>query len=190
VPVILQTVVDAEICAVLMSALQGCPVEDCGGSPSNIVVAVAAGLAQLHALPIKSCPFDESIEIRLARAQADICRGRIDPREFHERNLGLSLKQLFDRLLATAPSSEDIVVVHGDATFTNLLIDSTGTLGFIDCGHAGRADRYTDLALVAMEIEDRFGHEWVGPFFKAYGFDSHSPDQRKLRFYYDLYELF
>jgi aminoglycoside 3'-phosphotransferase-2 len=74
VPVVLQTVVDAEICAVLMSALQGCPVEDCGGSPSNIVVAVAAGLAQLHALPIKSCPFDESIEIRLARAQADICR--------------------------------------------------------------------------------------------------------------------
>jgi aminoglycoside phosphotransferase len=60
--------------------------------------------------------------------------GRIDPREFHERNLGLSPKQLFDRLLATAPSSEDIVVVHGDATFTNLLIDSTGTLGFIDCG--------------------------------------------------------
>jgi aminoglycoside phosphotransferase len=47
-----------------------------------------------------------------------------------------------------------------------------------------------DLALVAMEIEDRFGQEWVHPFFRAYGFDFHFPDQQKLRFYYDLYELF
>ena len=31
------------------------------------------------------------------------------------------------------------------------------TLGFVDCGHCGKADRYLDLAIAAQEIEDNFG---------------------------------
>src|SRR5689334_2850122 len=30
---------------------------------------------------------------------------------------------------------EDIVVVHGDATLANLLIDRDGGVGFVDCGN-------------------------------------------------------
>ncbi len=190
VPAILQTFVDAEVAAVLMSTLHGEPVEDCSRPPVEIIKAIAAGLAHLHALPFEPCPFDESVATRLARAEVDIARGCVDPREFHERNLAVSPKQLFARLLATVPGSEDNVVVHGDATFTNLFVESAGALGFIDCGYSGRADRYVDLALVATEIEDRFGNEWVRPFFRAYGFGFHSPDPCKLRFYSDLYELF
>lgn len=189
VPAVMQAIVEAELAAVLMTAVVGEPIEDSRRAPEEILNALASGLAQLHTLSVASCPFDESVRIRIARAEADIARRKIDPAAFHERNRVLSPKQLFDRLLATTPDTEDTVVVHGDATFTNLFIDPAG-LGFIDCGHSGRADRYVDLALVAMEIEERFGQGWVRPFFKAYGFGFQSPDRRKLRFYSDLYELF
>src|SRR5262245_48133839 len=51
VPMILQTTVHAEVAAVLMTSIDGQPVEDCRGSPANVINAVAKGLAQLHALP-------------------------------------------------------------------------------------------------------------------------------------------
>jgi aminoglycoside 3'-phosphotransferase-2 len=191
VPMILQATVNAEVAAMLMSSVDGQPVEDCRGSPTDIINAVAKGLANLHALPANSCPYRENVGVRLARAQADIANGRIDPREFDERNAGLSPQELLERLLCTAPTvSEDIVVVHGDATFTNILVDASGRIGFVDCGHCGKADRYVDLALVSAEIEDRFGAQYVGSFFTAYGVGFPSRDTLKMRFFSDLYELF
>jgi aminoglycoside 3'-phosphotransferase-2 len=144
----------------------------------------------LHALPIEACPFDERVSIRLARAQADIATGQIDPGRFDERNLGQSPIRLFNHLLATVPNSEDLVVVHGDATFTNILVNSDGKVGFVDCGHCGKADRYTDLAVVVSDIDDRFGQEWIEPFFRAYGLGFDQWDRSKVRFFSDLYELF
>src|SRR6184192_973324 len=75
VPAILQTVVQPDLTAVLMSAVPGVPVENSGLEPREIVNAVAAGLAKFHALPVGSCPFEESVAIRLARAEADVARG-------------------------------------------------------------------------------------------------------------------
>jgi aminoglycoside 3'-phosphotransferase II len=102
VPTILQAIVQSEVAAVLMSSVEGQPVEDCCGSPTDIINAAAKGLAHLHALPVSSCPYNESVSIRLARAQAEISLGRIDPREFHERNRGRSPQELLDDLLRTA----------------------------------------------------------------------------------------
>jgi len=191
VPMILRATVRPDVAATLMSSVDGQPVQDCSGSPTDIINAVAEGLANLHALPVHSCPYDETVGIRLARARAHIDHGRIDPREFDERNLGLSPRELLEHLLHTAPSlSEDIVVVHGDATFTNILADSAGGIGFVDCGHCGKADRYVDLALISAEIEYRFGAQYIGSFFTAYGLGCSSQDTLKMRFFSDLYELF
>ena len=190
VPAILQTAMDAGSAAVLMSALEGQPIEACRRSPGELIKAIVTGLAHLHTLPVEACPFDESLSVRLARAEADVSCGRIDQREFRDRNLGLAPRQLLDRLLETAPGPEDLVVVHGDATFTNILIDSAGLIGFVDCGHCGRADRYVDLAVITSEIEDQFGQEWLGDFFRAYGFGFHPWRSSKMRFFSDLYDLF
>src|SRR5260370_20416862 len=153
-----------------MSGVEGERMEACRRSPGELIKAIVTGLAHLHTLPVEACPFDESISVRLARAEADVSCGRIDQREFRDRNLGLAPRQLLDRLLETAPGPEDLVVVHGDATFTNILIDSAGLIGFVDCGHCGRADRYVDLAVITSEIEDQFGQECLGGFFYAYWF--------------------
>ncbi len=191
VPSILQATAHAEVAAVLMSSVDGQPVEDCSGSPTDIINAVARGIAQLHALPVSSCPYNEDVSIRLARAQEEIAQGRVSPREFHERNQGVSPWDLLRHVQYTATNfREDVVVVHGDATFSNILVNSAGQIGFVDCGHCGKADRYVDLALISTEIEDHFGERWIEPFLTAYGLNPSSWDVSKARFFSDLYELF
>jgi aminoglycoside phosphotransferase len=190
VPKILRVVIETDFVAILMSCIDGQPVEDWRGLPEDAIKAIAKGFADLHAMPISSCPFSEDIEARLTRARTDISHGCVDLNHFNERNLGLSPQELLDRLLRVRPSvSEDVVVVHGDATFENILVDSTGRIGFVDCGHCGRADRYVDLALLSEQIADRFGPQWVGVFFKMYS-GSTSSDPLKMRFFLDLYDLF
>jgi aminoglycoside phosphotransferase len=95
---------------------------------------------------------------------------------------------IYTRLIRTVPEREDIVVVHGDATFDNLLIDDAENVGFIDCGHAGRGDRYIDLATIVADIDAHFGPDCISLFARSYG--QAMFDARKLEFFHDLYELF
>jgi aminoglycoside 3'-phosphotransferase-2 len=191
VPRILRATVHTGVAAVLMSSVDGQPVEDSSGSPTDIINAVARGIAHLHALPVSSCPYNEDVSIRLARAGEGIAQGRVSSSEFHERNQGLSPVDLLRHLHDTAPNfPEDVVVVHGDATFSNILVNSAGQIGFVDCGHCGKADRYVDLALISAEIEAHFGEQWIESFLAAYGLNLSSWDTSKARFFSDLYELF
>ncbi|MGH7248223.1 MAG: phosphotransferase, partial [Pseudomonadota bacterium] len=80
-----------------------------------------------------------------------------------------------------------IVVVHGDAKFDNMLIDDDGNVGFIDCGHVGRGDRYLDLEATISDVDEHFGPAWIGMFARDYGVQL---DPAKLQFFSDLYELF
>ena len=93
--------------------------------------------------------------------------------------------KLADHLRVRFPELE---VVHGDATLSNMMIDDDGTLGFIDCGHAGRGDRYLDLAVLAADIADKRGAEAAAQFAGACGLPLW--DAAKARYYLDLYELF
>jgi aminoglycoside 3'-phosphotransferase-2 len=174
--------------AVLMSAVPGASPGDGAQDPSQVVPRLAAALAALHRLPAESCPFDETLAVRLARAQQDVARDGINGDDFDARNAGVTPADLLRRLAATMPKSEDLVVIHGDATFDNIRADADGSVGFIDCGRAGRADRYVDLCLVGAEIEEHFGADWLTPFVRAYGLRSW--DDGKARWFSDLYELF
>src|SRR5262249_6841040 len=125
---------------------------------------------------------------RLQRAQEAIDQNLIDASEFDERNSGLTPLMLYQRLARAIPACEDVVVVHGDATLSNMLIGPSGELGFIDCGHSGRSDRYLDLALVESELLTEFGPEIARSFVAAYGILEW--DDGKAAFFQDLYELF
>jgi aminoglycoside phosphotransferase len=142
----------------------------------------------VHSVPVLDCPFDETVTTRLERAREAIERGLVEPEEFDERNRNLTPEQLYAALLQIVPEHESLAVVHGDATFDNLLIDDEGKIGFIDCGHAGRGDRYLDLATAVMDIREHFGPDWIARFAAAY--DRTRLDMSKLNFFSDLYELF
>ena len=188
VPRLLRVFDDGRAAAVMMTALAGAHPGDAGQPVGDIIRAVARGLCALHALPVHDCPFDETVASRLAQARQMISRGRVAPEHFADCNRGLAPQDIYDRLARTRPAGEDLVLVHGDATFDNMLIDAGQNIGFIDCGHAGRGDRYLDLAAITEAIADHFGPEWVETFGRAYG--NVRLDAAKLAFFSDLYELF
>ena len=113
--------------------------------------------------------------------------GDIDPGEFADRNAGTDPAALLARLAATLPP-EDLVVVHGDATLSNLIAGDDGSVGFVDCGHAGCGDRYLDLAVLGDDIRENFGPAAAARFAKAYG--AQPWDSAKAAYFLDLYELF
>ena len=188
VPRLLRVFDDGRRAAVMMTALAGAHPGDAGEPVGDIIRAVARGLLRLHALAPIDCPFDETIAARLAQAREMMSRGLVAPEHFADRNRGLDPQDIYERLVLTRPASEDLVLVHGDATFDNMLIEPDGSIGFIDCGHAGRGDRYLDLAAITEAIADHFGPEWVETFGRAYR--NIRLDAAKLAFFSDLYELF
>lgn len=188
VPRFLRLCEDGLLAAGLMTALPGCHPQDARMPLPELMRQLAEGLRKLHSIPARDCPFYETVGTRLARARAAIADGLVDPEHFSERNHGLAPQAIYTRLIRSIPEHEDIVVVHGDATFDNLLIDYAASVGFIDCGHAGRGDRYLDLATIIADIGSRFGQDCIPLFARSYGHAAF--DARKLEFFNDLYELF
>jgi aminoglycoside 3'-phosphotransferase II len=173
--------------AMLTQAVPGSPAEASPLPAARLIEVLARGLADLHKLPAANCPFDESLAVRLSRAAEAVASGEVDPAAFAPRNRGTAPEVLLARLAANQPE-QDLVVVHGDATLTNLIVDPGGNLGFVDCGSAGRGDRYIDLAVLADQIEDYHGAEAAAHFVRAYGLRSW--DSAKALYFSDLYELF
>jgi aminoglycoside phosphotransferase len=189
VPLILERFTGEQVVAVAMTALDGQTAEHVEQADWQFAVtAIAQAFAHLHSLALTTCPFDETLDIRLARARQLVRTGAIDPASFDERNAGVTPEDLYDRLAASLPLPEDCVVTHGDATLSNLILGSDGQIGVVDCSHCGRADRYVDLALLVGELDDRFGTRAGQAFTEAYG--GLRWDARKAEYYRDLYELF
>jgi aminoglycoside 3'-phosphotransferase-2 len=187
VPMILECFTGEQVVAVAMTALGGQTAEHIERAAwQSAVAAIAKAFARLHSLALSTCPFDETLDIRLARAL--VRAGAIDPADFDERNAGVAPEDLYGRLAASPPIPEDCVVTHGDATLSNLILEDDGQVGFVDCSHCGRADRYVDLALLVGELEDRLGTQARDVFTQAYG--ELRWEERKAEFYRDLYELF
>jgi aminoglycoside 3'-phosphotransferase II len=175
------------VVAVLNEALAGSSADETTLAPEIVVPALARALSALHALPVRDCPFDESVAVRLRRAGAMFETGRIDPAAFAPRNRDVSPGALIDRLRAGKPN-EETAVVHGDATLSNLIVGDDHSVAFIDCGHAGRADPYVDIALVIEGLSERFGSAAVDGFLHVYG--GPTIDETKRDYFLDLYELF
>jgi aminoglycoside phosphotransferase len=173
--------------ALLSKAVEGKPADEQRLPLLVVLAALGRGLADLHRLPASACPFDESVMERLARADRAIAAGGVDAGAFAERNRGIAPDILHARLAAAIPR-EDIVVVHGDAALSNLIIADDGSLGFVDCGHSGWGDRHIDLGVVAQEIGERWGEAAIASFAASYG--ATHWDRRKARYFADLYELF
>lgn len=178
---------DGDSAAWLSAAVPGTSATDSTLPPFELARLFGRALRALHALPVDACPFDETIQARLAVARRDIDAGAVDPDHFDDRNAGVSPQELLRRL-TQSPPPEDLVVAHGDATLSNMLIGPGYTIGFVDCGRAGRADRYLDLAVTANYIAEIYGEKWIRPFAKAYGETEWRHD--KARYFLDLYELF
>jgi aminoglycoside phosphotransferase len=122
-------------------------------------------LRSLHALPVASCPFDARVAVMLEKARRNVEAGLVDPEDFDDENRGVTPGELLERLVATAPSDEDLVVAHGDFCPPNVLLRPDGSTVLIDVSRLGVSDRHRDLALAHRAL----GEEAADAFDRAYG---------------------
>jgi kanamycin kinase len=133
--------------------------------PARAVRAIGRGLRRLHdSLPVDDCPFDWSIESRLARSPKARAQ---DP--------GLGAPPPIDRL----------VFCHGDTCAPNTLLDDAGQWsGHVDLDAMGVADRWADLAVATMSLGWNYGPGWDDLMLDAYGV---APDPERTSFYRALW---
>jgi aminoglycoside 3'-phosphotransferase II len=182
-------VIDAEQSAdriwLLMSAVPGedlTHIED----PTQIARIFSQGLKRLHALDPAQCPFDHSIDARLALAEQRIRAGLVDETDFDEDRQGWTARQVLDWLDRNRPVVGKPTVTHGDASSPNLMAEDGRFSGMIDVGRLGVADAWQDLALACRSVAD-YGEEHIATFLAAYGVEW---DEAQYRFYCALDELF
>jgi aminoglycoside phosphotransferase len=140
-------------------------------------------LRSLHSLPVASCPYDATVPVMLEKARHNVEADLVDVDDFDEDNLGATPEELLHRLVATAPSAEDLVVAHGDFCPPNVLLRPDGSTVLIDVARLGVSDRHRDIALAHREL----GEEAVAAFDRAYGL---TPRPEMLAWYRLLDEFF
>lgn len=153
----------------LMSAVAGEDLASAAVDPADVIAIMASALHGLHALDIRSCPFDHRLFRRVAAGRARMEAGEVDESDFDEERQGRTAAEVFAELEALRPATEDLVVTHGDACLPNVMATEGRFSGFIDCGRLGVADRHQDLALACRSIRYNIGEAWVEPFLESYG---------------------
>jgi aminoglycoside phosphotransferase len=146
---------------------------------------LAAGVKLIHSLPIADCPFDERSETKIKKA-----RRRIELRLIEQSNFEKPDKkpeELFQKVVADKPDSEDLVFTHGDYCLPNVIMCDFVINGFIDLAEAGIADRYQDIALLVRSVEYNFGKRWIPMIFECLGIE---PNWEKIEFYQLLDKFF
>jgi len=157
-------------------------------NPEAVVVGLAQELQVWHAQPVAGCPFDQGLAVQIPLARTRTQDGLVDEHDFDEERRARSAMELLEQLERDRPETENQVLTHGDSCLPNVIFDGIACVGFIDCGRAGVADRYQDLALAARSISRNLGGKWVQPFFEHYGLLK--VNARKLAFYRLLDEFF
>ncbi len=167
----------------LLTALPGRHVADLIGEEPNerVVQLLATGLRAIHAVPIRDCPFDMTLDREIERARYNVVNGFVDEADFDSTRRGRSAADLFEELLSERPADEDLVFTHGDYCLPNVMVNRGEVSGFVDWGRAGVADRYKDIALAVRSLERNAGEDLASAFFEAYGLSS--PDADKIEYY-------
>ncbi len=148
-----------------------------------MVHLLAEGLRHIHQVDITHCPFDQRLASEIASIQQRVAAGLVDTANFDDQHQGMSAAELFRILVASQPSTEDIVFTHGDYCLPNVLIDQPHSRinGFIDWGRSGISDRYQDLVAAARSLTRNFGPGWEPLLWEMYGLET--LDTAKYQFY-------
>ncbi|GIH97025.1 aminoglycoside 3'-phosphotransferase [Planobispora siamensis] len=188
VPRVLEHGADAEGAWLVTEAVPGRSAVDprWSADPVTASAAIGRGLRLLHdALPVDRCPFDWSVERRLARADERIAAGE-GPAGWSPEHRHLDLAEARARLGAP-PAIDRLVVCHGDTCAPNTLLHDDGRFAaHVDLGSLGVADRWADLAVAAWSTEWNYGPGYDGVVYEAYGVE---PDHGRIAYYRLLWDL-
>ncbi|MBL0385874.1 aminoglycoside 3'-phosphotransferase [Tumebacillus sp. ITR2] len=133
------------------------------GRADEILPVLAQGLRRVHELPVEKCPYDNRTGVVLQMAKLNLHSGLVEGEDAEEE-----LKDL----VKTRPETpdEDLVVLHGDYSFPNVLLtpEGDGVSGYVDWGALGIGDRYLDLAIAVKSVILNVGEDGVAAFLEGY----------------------
>ena len=155
----------------------------------NTVRLLADGLLMLQAVDIADCPFDNTLDNKLAGAMRNIENGAVDTADWNDNNTFESPAALHNWLTANRPP-EDLCFTHGDYCLPNVFIDGAAVTGFVDFGRGGIADKWQDIALCLRSLRYNLGDiedMYIDLLFSRLGI---APDWEKINYYILLDELF
>ena len=154
--------------------------------PKAATSAIGRGLRALHdTLDVWSCPFEWSLQSRLADVERRVSDGVLDNHEFSDHFVGLTIEAAMGELRVMP--EQDLVVCHGDACAPNTLLSEAGEwIAHVDFDRLGVGDRWADLAIASWSTVWNYGLGWESNVYDAYGIE---PDVDKIRYYRLLWEL-
>lgn len=145
-------------------------------------------LIRLHALPVDDCPFDSSVAAWLPVARQLVTDGLVDTADFDPDHQGWSASAVLAKVEALAGQARGRVIVHGDYSLGNLMLDDDGRVsGCIDVGRMGVGDPYRDIAIGWRDLGG-FGAYAQEAFVAALGL--RGLDDQRLELHRALDELF
>lgn len=153
------------------------------------LIATIKALAALHALPSAGCPFDRRLASRFELAQAHVEAGLVDEGDFDAERAGWTAPQALAHARATAPTSEDLVLTHGDASLPNFIWSPGRAVTLLDLGRFGLADRYQDLAIFLRSAGRNHPHIDARALLREH-YPLAEVDETACEFYRLLDELF
>ncbi len=157
---------------------------DLHADPDDLVVAVGAGLRQLHALSATDAPAAAERGSGWD-AIAESCRTAVAAPGFHVAALPAPYDRydgptLLAMMLDGRPGAEEAVCCHGRPTLRRFMVDGGRFTGFQGLADVVVADRHLDLAVIHQSVHHELGPEAVFRFYQAYGAD---PDLVRLDHY-------
>lgn len=164
-----------------------------GSQPAAAEAVLAEALRQLQAVPLRDCPFDSGLDMRLAELglliERGLCADDAELLGYPGLPANAAPAAVLDHLARTRPAQEDWVFSHGDLCDANIFVDEREQLHFLDLGRGGRADRWLDIAFAVRALRDDLdeGEAAAQRLLQGLG----RPDQAERRRYFELLdELF
>jgi len=190
VPAVVGVEADQQRSYLLTAALPGSPASDptWTSQPARCAALLGRALRQLHDLPVDGCPFDTGFDAELRRATSNVAHGLVDAAHFDPEHQGRTPASLLAELSQQRPTREERVLIHGDASLKNFVIDDWRLSGMVDLGRFGVGDRYHDLAQALRSIRKALGPPALDDFVAAYRLSAQ--DEERLATYRLLDELF
>lgn len=185
----------------LMSKMQGkmaCD-EELMTNPEVVVSALAQSLKRLWEVDITDCPVRWDLDVKLAIAKENVEQGLVDVEDAEPETFGKNgfagPKELLDWLVANRPKEEP-VLAHGDFCMPNIFIEDGKTVGYIDLGRIGIADKWQDIALCYRSLKHNYAGVFGGKVYEDFRPEmlfeklGMEPDWERIRYYILVDELF
>ena len=145
----------------LMEKKEGTPVY----KSNDFAFQIGKFLKQIHNIDITNCKFNQnSVEKLLKNALDNI--DEIYP-QVKEAYPDMSKKDVIDFLKNKMP--KDKVLVHGDYSLPNILMDENGKLSVIDLGDVSISSKYFDLFYLLKSMKRNKKMDYWDDLLKGYG---------------------